>query len=57
VRSAADYFCDLPELSIAPDMLTLAEHILDRKAAEFDYRTLNLPQKGSASPWGRPELF
>jgi DNA end-binding protein Ku len=57
VRSAADYFCDLPELTIAPDMLTLAEHILDSTAAEFDYRTLNLPQKGSASPWGRPELF
>jgi DNA end-binding protein Ku len=39
VRSAADYFCDLPELSIAPDMLTLAEHILDRKAGEFNPAT------------------
>ena len=36
VRKAEDYFCDLPELAIVPDMLTLAEHILDRKAAEFD---------------------
>jgi DNA end-binding protein Ku len=36
VRTAEDYFCDLPELTIAPDMLTLAEHILDRKAGEFD---------------------
>jgi DNA end-binding protein Ku len=39
VRTAEDYFCDLPELTIAPDMLTLAEHILDRKAGEFDPET------------------
>jgi DNA end-binding protein Ku len=39
VRSAEDYFCDLPDLTIAPDMLTLAEHILDRKAGEFDPAT------------------
>src|SRR5262249_59492254 len=25
VRKAEDYFCDLPDLTIAPDMLTLAE--------------------------------
>src|SRR5713101_5893638 len=36
VRKAEDYFCDLPDLTIAPDMLTLAEHILASKAAEFD---------------------
>src|SRR3984893_6720098 len=36
VRKADDYFCDLPDLSVAPDMLTLAEHILDSKASEFD---------------------
>jgi hypothetical protein len=36
VRKAEDYFCDLPDLTIAPDMRTLAEHILDSKAAEFD---------------------
>src|SRR5690349_11489853 len=36
VRKAEDYFCDLPDLTLAPDMLTLAEHILDSKAAEFD---------------------
>jgi hypothetical protein len=34
VRKAEDYFCDLPDLTIAPDMLTLAEHILDSKASE-----------------------
>jgi DNA end-binding protein Ku len=39
VRTAEDYFCDLPELTIAPDMLTLAEHILDRKVGEFDPAT------------------
>jgi hypothetical protein len=32
VRKAEDYFCDLPDLTIAPDVLTLAEHILDSKA-------------------------
>jgi DNA end-binding protein Ku len=36
VRKAEDYFCDLPELTIAPDMLTLAEQILDSKAGDFD---------------------
>jgi DNA end-binding protein Ku len=39
VRKAEDYFCDLPDLTIAPDMLTLAEHILDSKAADFDPAT------------------
>jgi DNA end-binding protein Ku len=39
VRNAEDYFCDLPELTIAPDMLTLAEHIVDSKAGEFDPST------------------
>ncbi len=39
VRTAEDYFCDLPDLAIAPDMLTLAEHILDRKAGEFNPAT------------------
>jgi DNA end-binding protein Ku len=36
VRKAEDYFCDLPDLTLAPDMLTLAEHIVDSKAGEFD---------------------
>src|SRR6266436_3915342 len=34
VRNASDYFGDLPELALAPDMLTLAEHILDSKAGD-----------------------
>jgi hypothetical protein len=36
VRKAEDYFCDLPEVCIVPNMLRLAELILDSKAAEFD---------------------
>ena len=39
VRKAEDYFCDLPDFSIVPDMLTLAEHILDSKATDFDPAT------------------
>ncbi len=39
VRKAEDYFCDLPDLTVAPDMRKLAEHILDSKAAEFDPAT------------------
>src|SRR5262249_45750229 len=38
VRRAEDYFCALPDLTIAPDMLPLAEHILDSKASEFPFR-------------------
>src|SRR6266700_7971106 len=36
VRKAEDYFCDLPDLAIAPDLLTLAGHIVDSKATDFD---------------------
>ena len=36
VRDAKDYFGDLPELALAPDMLTLAAQILESKVAEFD---------------------
>ena len=39
MRKAEDYFCDLPDVTIAPDMRKLAEHILDSKAAEFDPAT------------------
>jgi DNA end-binding protein Ku len=39
VRTAEDYSCDLPDLTIASDMLTLAELILDRKAGEFNPAT------------------
>jgi DNA end-binding protein Ku len=36
VRNAADYFGDLPELAVAPEMLTLAKLILDSKTGDFD---------------------
>jgi DNA end-binding protein Ku len=39
VRDAADYFAELPELAVAPDMLRLAEHILDSKAGNFNPAT------------------
>ena len=39
VRKAEDYFSDLPELTLAPDMLTLAGHLVDSKATDFDRLT------------------
>jgi DNA end-binding protein Ku len=39
VRDAKDYFADLPELALAPDLLTLAAQILERKVADFDPKT------------------
>src|SRR2546422_9660039 len=39
VRNAKDYFCDLPDLTLAPDLLTLAGQIVDSKASEFDPAT------------------
>lgn len=36
VRSESDYFDDIPELRIAPDMLDLAKHIIETKSAHFE---------------------
>jgi DNA end-binding protein Ku len=36
LRDAKDYFGEIPELKVAPEMLQLAEHILETKAADFD---------------------
>ena len=36
VRDQKDFFDDLPDVKIAPDMLKLAEHILASKKADFD---------------------
>jgi DNA end-binding protein Ku len=36
VRDASLYFDELPDIAIPKDMLQLAEHILDSKAADFD---------------------
>jgi DNA end-binding protein Ku len=35
VRKAEDYFGDIPDIKIAPDMLKLAQHIVDEKEGEF----------------------
>jgi DNA end-binding protein Ku len=39
MRKADTYFGDIPNVRIAKDMLKLAEHILDTKAAHFDPKT------------------
>jgi len=36
VRAAKDYFAEIPELTPAPELLRLAEHILDSKLHAFD---------------------
>ena len=36
VRNAAAYFSEVPELALAPDLLRLAEHIVDSKVAAFN---------------------
>jgi DNA end-binding protein Ku len=36
VRNPADYFEDIADVILAPDMLKLAEHILETKATDFD---------------------
>jgi DNA end-binding protein Ku len=36
LRDAKEYFDDIPDVKVEPDMLKLAEHILQSKAADFD---------------------
>jgi len=36
IRDAKEYFSDIPDLKVELDMLKLAEHILQSKAADFD---------------------
>ena len=36
VRKADDYFDDIPDVKIAPDMLKLAQHIVEQREGEFD---------------------
>ena len=40
VRNEAEYFADIPNVKVSSDMLKLAEHILDSKAADFDPKEL-----------------
>src|SRR5262249_51160174 len=39
VRDAKPYFSDIPNVRLAKDMLKLAEHILETKAAHFNPKT------------------
>jgi DNA end-binding protein Ku len=36
VRNAAHYFSDVPDVAVAPDLLKLAEHIVNSKVGSFD---------------------
>jgi DNA end-binding protein Ku len=36
IREAKEYFGDIPDVKVAPDMLKLADHILKSKAIDFD---------------------
>ncbi len=36
IRDAKEYFGDIPDVKVEPDMLELAQHILQSKATDFD---------------------
>jgi DNA end-binding protein Ku len=36
VRSEAEYFSDIPEMKLPPEMMRLAQHIIRTKSADFD---------------------
>ena len=36
IRDATEYFDDIPDVKVEPDMLKLAQHILQNKATDFD---------------------
>ena len=44
MRSPAEYFIDIPELQLPPEMLELAEHIVGTKARDFNPAFLTLDQ-------------
>ena len=55
VRDPALYFEDLPAVDVPKDMLTLAEHILESKAGDFDPRFVPGPLRGRrSSPCSEP---
>jgi DNA end-binding protein Ku len=65
LRDPKEYFDDLPNVKVAPDMLKLAQHILQTKEADFDpsqfvdhyeeavVEMLKKKQAGLATPKGR----
>jgi non-homologous end joining protein Ku len=36
IRSEGEYFADIPDLRLPPEMIHIAEHILETKTADFD---------------------
>jgi DNA end-binding protein Ku len=62
LRDSKEYFDDLPNMKVAPDMLKIAQHILETKEADFDpsqfvdhyeeavVEMLNKKQAGLATP-------
>ena len=36
LREAKDYFYDIPDMKVEPELLALAQHILKTKEAKFD---------------------
>jgi DNA end-binding protein Ku len=67
VREAKDYFYDIPEMKVQPDLLQLAEHILKSKSATFDPAEFTdryeqavlevLKKKQEGLPAARPTAF
>ena len=65
LRDPKEYFDDLPNVKVAPDMLKIAQHILETKEADFDpsqfidhyeeavVEMLKKKQTGVATPKGR----
>jgi DNA end-binding protein Ku len=65
LRDSSEYFDDLPSVKVAPDMLKLAQHILETKEADFDpsqfvdhyeeavVEMLKKKQAGMATPKGK----
>src|SRR6516162_334745 len=66
VRDSNEYFHDIPDVKVAPDMLKLAEHILQSKETTFDpsqfvdryeqavLQLLEKKQQGVPAPKPRP---
>src|SRR6516162_9126566 len=66
VRDSNEYFHDIPDVKVAPDMLKLAEHILQSKETTFDpsqfvdryeqavLQLLEKKQQGAPAPEPRP---
>ncbi len=50
IRDAKEYFDDIPDLKVAPDMLKLADHILKTKATDLILRNSLIT---TSKPWSR----